>query len=540
VCGTGDHGGIRSRYGLVTPRLPLYLYLAVYVVTCLIGGLLLLSSETFTTFVQLFTGVNSFWLSSEDVFFDLVLLFVAPVLFVSGYEIALQIHRREPETVSRTPVSPELGWIVFPWAITLIVAVVSLARGGAFENLNAWTDYRQWVLARWKLFDTLTFLEFANIYNFLPVATVLLVLRVFNSSHSRVRRIVAAAGAALPVLLVDLLIFQKKTFLIFAILAVLSVLTYKNLLSTVTYRRTSYFLALTGGVAYVLYCALVAGPAVSKQAHAMAGQPAWLEARTRAARKEAVRPPDRTRPTSVERPPSREPESFSSSQTDPYAAEPITGPTGLITSESPRRRFLRSIEERLFPGRWIGMSSNSTSSLPQLSRGPALFFYVILGPFQRTSMPALAYTAVYPKQIPFYGLDAGLDLVGIGQMPRDNIYVHHLLWPAIRGGTVMVPSQFSFHSQVGLGGALLLSALVGYLLAATWLWLSGFLTCPEVRAVACSLALIFAVYLAGDSLRNSALASYGVFWGAAFLMAWYFLLRAFRRIGSLTHVSLFS
>ena len=388
--------------------------------------------------------------------------------------------------------------------------MVSVARGGALENIRAWTDYRQWVLARWKLFDTLTFLEFANIYSFLPVATVLLLLRVLDSPHSRARRLLVAAGASLPVLVVDLLIFQKKTLLIFLLFALLSVLAYRNLLTAAAYRRTARSLALTGGLAYLLYCVLVAGPAVSKQAHAMAGQPGWLEARTRSAIGKGVaaggEPTTRT-PSAVE---------------NGVAAggEPTTGPTGrLISSESPRGGFLRSIVERLFPGRWVGIPPESALTLPHLSHGQALFFYVLLGPFARTSMPALVYPAVYPRRLPFYGLDAGLDLVGIGQMPRDNIYVHHLLWPTIHGGTAMVPLQFAFHSQVGLGGALLLSWMVGYALAAVWIWLLG-LSRAEIRAPACSLMLVLAIYLAGDSLRNSLLASYGVLWAALFLAGW--------------------
>ena len=77
----------------MTGRLPLFFFLAVYILTCLIGSLLLLFSDTFTTFVQLNTGVYSVWLSSEDVFFDLVLLLVAPALFALGYEMAFRMHR---------------------------------------------------------------------------------------------------------------------------------------------------------------------------------------------------------------------------------------------------------------------------------------------------------------------------------------------------------------------------------------------------------------------------------------------------------------
>lgn len=529
------------------PRLPLFVYLAVYVFTCLIGALLMLFSDSFTTLVQLMAGANSFWLSSEDVFLNFILLFCAPALLVAGYELGLRAHWRKGRSIPR--ISPGGRWfpVVLAWAATWIIALVSLARGGAFRNVAAWGDYRQWVLARWQLFDTLSFLEWANIYNFLPVATTLLLLRVFESPHSRTRRALTAFAVALPALIVDLLLFQKKTLLVFALLVVLATLAYRDLLSTDASRRTFRFLFLTGACAYVLYCILVTGPALSRQAHAMAGQPVWVQVEKRGAggseRKTAAPSSREARPSAapVEGPPAPPAEQAApcverrpTIKTEPPVGrgEPGVGPTGRpIVGESARRRFLHSITEKLFPGRWIGIPPESALKLPELSRGPALFAYAVVGPFVRTSMPALAYPVVYPRQLPFYGLDVGLDIFGLGQMPRDNIYIHKLLWPAIHGGTIMAPAQFSFFSEVGLGGALLLSALTGYIMSAVWVWLLGF-RAREIRAVSCSLMLIFAIYVAGDSLRNGLLAGYGVFWGALFLALWSLLSRVFRRDGS--------
>ena len=535
-------------------RLPLYLYVAVYAFTCLIGALFLIFSDTFTALVQLSTGVHSFWLSSEAVFFNLVLLIAAPALLVVGYELGIRTWPRRRVPVSRARTVGHWAPVILLWAATAIVATVSLARGGAFHNVAAWASYRQWVFARWQLFDTLNFLEFANIYNFLPVATTLLLLRVFESPLPILRRALIAFGVSVPAVVVSVMLFQKKALMVFVLLVLLAALISRDLLQRITTARASRILVLSGACAYVLYCVLVAGPVVSRQAASMAAQPTWLDPATRAPAAQggakdktvAAAPvparPQKTetvvaapRPTEKSEPPPSASARERSERPDVVSAEPTVGPTGKpIPIESPRRRFVRLTTEALLPGRWIGIPPGSPVTLPQLSRGPALLSYVMLGPFVRTPMPALAYPAVYPKQISFYGLDAGLDLFGIGQMPRDNIYVHRLLWPSIPGGSVMVPSQFSLFSQVGLGGALLLSVVTGYLMAVVWLRLLD-VSVSDVRAVACALMLMFVISVAGDSARNALLASYGTFWGWLLVAVWYGLSRVSLRGRSAVH-----
>lgn len=537
-------------------RLPLYLYVVVYVFTCLIGALFLIFSDTFVALIQLSTGVHSFWLSPEDLLFNLVLLIVAPAVLVVGYEIGVRTYRCKRPSVA--PMRSERSWspVVLLWAGATIVSVVSLARGGAFQNVAAWANYREWVLARWQLFDILNFFEFANIYNFLPVATTLLLLRVLESRLPVLRRILVALAVSVPAVMVSVMIFQKKALLLFVILTLLAALIYRDLLQTVTTGRASRLLVLGGAISYVLYCVLVAAPTVSRQAHSMTAQPDWLDAAKRPPA-EKPRAEDTTVAVATPAPTQKAADAASASapirktaaaasaparssaperdeQRAIVSAEPTVGPTGKpLPTETSRRRFVRETTEALLPGRWIGIPPGSSLSLPNLSRGPGLLSYVLLGPFIRTSLPALTYPAIYPRHISFYGFDAGLDAFGIGQMPRDNIYVHRMLWPSIPGGSVMVPSQFSLFSQVGLGGALLLSVLTGYLIGVAWIRLLD-VSLADVRAVACALMLLFVISVAGDSLRNSLLSSYGMFWGWLLVAVWYVLGRMAARRASRT------
>lgn len=139
--------------------------------------------------------------------------------------------------------------------------------------------------------------------------------------------------------------------------------------------------------------------------------------------------------------------------------------------------------------------------------------YALLSPFTRTSISAFYYVDVFPAQHSFYGLDIGLDILGLGGMPDDNLVVWAAMYPNMPGGSVSAAYQFALYSQVGLGGALLGSALVGALLAVGWSYLMAPGRSALVSSVLGAFLLLFAVFLAIDSLRNSLISSYGLLWG---------------------------
>ena len=146
----------------------------------------------------------------------------------------------------------------------------------------------------------------------------------------------------------------------------------------------------------------------------------------------------------------------------------------------------------------------------------AIGLYAALSPITRTAAPALFYPAIFPDERRFYGLDVGQDVLGVGSMPDDNIVVWQVMNPEINGTTV-APFQFAFYSQVGVLRALLLCAATGLLLAALWRLARHPRLRAEWRALAGALVLLWSVYLAIDSMRNSTLVSYGVLWGLVFL-----------------------
>ena len=195
----------------------------------------------------------------------------------------------------------------------------------------------------------------------------------------------------------------------------------------------------------------------------------------------------------------------------------VEGSTGSESFDYVMSRKIRRLVDHFLSGRWIGGEVERDRIHSYSGPGAFLFRNLLLRPLVRIPTPALSYPAVYPNKVQFSGLDCGLDVLELGRMPADNRYIYRLLWPQKGRGTIMVPFQYAAYSQIGLGGALFVSFLVGWLLAKAWIFLITGSGALEVRAAAASLAVVFAILIASDSLRNSLIVSYGVFWGAGAL-----------------------
>jgi hypothetical protein len=171
--------------------------------------------------------------------------------------------------------------------------------------------------------------------------------------------------------------------------------------------------------------------------------------------------------------------------------------------------------------------SDATVTKPQLkalgkkvgfhTRRESLLIYALASPLTRSSAPALWYPVIFPTHHPYFHLDVGVDILGVGTMPDDNIVVWNYLNPNLPGGTEMVPYQFVLYSQGGTAMAIGLSLLVGALLALLWRGTQALRVPAPWNALLGGLTMLLAVYIALDSLRNSTLVSYGVIWGFLFV-----------------------
>jgi hypothetical protein len=142
--------------------------------------------------------------------------------------------------------------------------------------------------------------------------------------------------------------------------------------------------------------------------------------------------------------------------------------------------------------------------------------------FTRIPEPALYYPIVFPKQHPFYSIDLGQDILGVGSMPDDNYVVWRVMYPNDAGGGA-APFNFVLYSQGGIAVSLIGTAAVGALVAVCWALAVASRGGINLRSVLGVLLLLFTIHLTIDSLRNSAIVSYGFIWGGVLVVAVYLI-----------------
>ena len=431
--------------------LPLGVHLIVYFITCFLAAIpLAFEYAPLRLLVGYFAGVflpESFDPLRAGTFW--ALLVAAPLMMALAYTASFRWMSRRRAAALLMPESSTYAEAVPPvlaFALSATLAVNSLLAAGVLSNVNTWWDYGAWVLVRWALFKKLGFLEFVNIYVWLPVSVAWMVLAL--RGRGMFARWVSGL-ALLLVLVLTLMLFQKKA-LMATLLLLLFVFVIERALSgrwSQTANR-AVLMAVTGLVFIYLTMTVL---------------PVWRETTTRLDEAEQALAKGKALPRAPQ---------------DPLVSTPEM--------------------ERLLGGQ----------------RAVHVATYALLSPFTRTSLPAFYYADVFPSQHPFYGLDLGQDIVGLGGMPEDNRVVWDAMYPHLPGGSASAPFQFVLYSQVGLPGALIGATAVGAALGLGWGWLLAWRRSGPMRPVLGSLLILFAIYLALDAGRNSLLASYGVLWGS--------------------------
>ncbi len=413
--------------------------------------MILWNYRPFVLLFQYFSGVDlAFPKDSSAISVLYALLLGAPLLAWAGYFVGLRLGELYGKSGSRLD-KPNLAhswpWAVATFSVCLAVGIWSLIRGGAFDELTAWVQFDRWIQARWRLFTQLSFFEFVNLYLFLPLAAGWLFVEAqYRGAWSRG----LATLAAVMMLAVEMLLFQKKSVIV-SLLLLMGIIMLWRIRSGRPLKRSKLVVGAGSFVLAVIYFSLVV-------------LPVYWEAERQVSQVEAER------------------------QVSQVEAE--------------RRE-------------WLVELLNEFGGFE--SRREAGFFYALLAPLTRTSVPAIYYSFIFPREHPFYGLDIGQDILGFGAMPDDNRVVWRRMNPDIEGGSVAAPFHFVLYSQVGLPGALVGSFLVGLALGWGWFFVLGRIQSPAIGAMAGSLIMLLATYLAIDSVRNSLTVSYGVVWGGLFL-----------------------
>lgn len=438
----------------VTERLPLVVFLGVFLVTCYVGTLGLLFSPQFRTAYVVFSGAQVPDVSPRNVVLALLLLHAGPLLAWIGYELVMRFKAPARSVAIDDALAPR--WLPRLVLLTCAsVAVVSLARADAWTSLIAWIDYNQYVHARLRLFDRLTFFEFVNLYTLLPLAGAYVVLSETRWS-TRVITLAIVFGLQYP-------LAQRKVLLISGLLIATAVYLYRH--AGRAPRRA--FLArhhvrwLAGGP-LVLYLAYVGLTLITVLG---ANSGAFQNLNPDAARGSRLKIPD-------------------------------LGDTAAVSFRLDEGAIARIQRNRVL----------------------AVTLYVLLSPMTRTSVAAVAYPVIFPDVRPYYRLDLGQDVLGFGSMPDDNLLVYSVLWPEHERGAIGAPFHISLYAQGGLWLSCLGSLVVGVGLALAWRPLSAVNQPTALGSIYGAVVIVLAAFLAIDSIRNSLIVSYGMAWGLVALV----------------------
>lgn len=551
---------------LVDDYFPLVAFFVIYVPTCLIGALLFFADyKPFVLLYEYYSGVIVPNLSVGEEGIFLGLLLGAPVILVCGYLLgviifnglsrfeflsirgraftpkfiaciflatifsiasilvilhlleigsilhativcvvvllvfaAVYLHRFTSGRVDYVNVQTQsriFQYALIVFAITVLIALVSLATAGGLSKVSSWANYGVLMKERSQIMQHLGFISFVNIYTCVPLAAIMLL------SVPVKRTPVILLVKLLALLIVGgmfIFIFQKKPLVTYLLMIVIALYFQWSALIR-NWRRFVVLGASAIAIIFVIYIVFVVAPIYS-----MASQTTLQASPIQQHRIEQP-----VQQHTVTQPVQQQPIPRQKSQTGAALIHQHIRTYNIFMTAQQREEWVQKLGYEL---KFNSIAGHRSSILS----------YALLSPLTRTSISPLYYSLIFPGLHPYYGLDFGQDILGIGKMPNDNQVVFSYMSPTINGD-MAAPFQFIFYSQVGVWWALLLSLLVGSGIAIVWLWLErgGVATARwgiPVRVV----VVTFAIFIALDSVRNSLLASYGVVWGVCFIGAVYF------------------
>jgi hypothetical protein len=387
------------------------------------------------------TGVEPLILSLDQKTTLAILLIAPPLLlfvsFFAGTVISskfLNFHNPEFESQNNSAVLA-----VFYGVLTIFI-FARLFFYNMFSLLPAWfSNYDQWIAARYAVFNSLRIYDFMTIYMLLPTATILLSLRLVS-----VRLYFRALLVCLPCLFAMFFLFQKRPIIIFLLMCVLTIFLY-------FYEKIKFrYIAGSFVSLFLIYSLMIVVPTLQLTNTKIQTSIIKLE-------------------------------SENLSLIEKYDAKQLN---------TYYRTRIKAIYQLLSP---------TTTTL--LSTINGIIF--------RVSLPAVFYVKAYPEIYPYSGLDIPFDQ----KHPSDNVDVWKLMWPNIEGGLAAAPAQFPLFAQVGLLGTLGIFVLFGFFVGVLWFFLVSKSAFQSERFVQQMLLLMLLIYLTMDSIYNSIMVTYGVFWG---------------------------
>lgn len=143
-----------------------------------------------------------------------------------------------------------------------------------------------------------------------------------------------------------------------------------------------------------------------------------------------------------------------------------------------------------------------------------------VGMLNRTAYATIVDVIIYPEYHDFYPIDLGLDIIGIGSSPDENLVTAQILYSgAESAGATPVPFYVTLYTQGGIIVSIVGSILVGFCMG--FFWIQCLKGDSKFRKILGAWIAVFAITIAINSGRNALLATDGVFWPMIFVVVIY-------------------
>ncbi|KJS18995.1 MAG: hypothetical protein VR78_03740 [Hoeflea sp. BRH_c9] len=479
--------------------LPMFVFLLIYLLIDIFGSIVLFTRlEPFYSVFIYHSGITlPVNLDDEQMLMFWLVAIGSPAIMFAAFFAAFQaVSRRFDQTFPvKRDYDPPFWSTVLLFAVLAYFGAYSLVRADGLHSLWTWANYADLVEARWSLFAKLSFFEFTNLYQFIPVVAIVALL--VGIKHGGIARIVGI-GCAVACLFVGILIFQKKATLTAILMIAFALIIYSYLFDS---KRVARLIGLAGASFLIIMVCFFAASVVptlmghqstignaSNTAQQLDFVKKWrdqLEAREAASRSEREK------------------------LTDP--AHEAKARSGATHEAEARSGAAQSTDKPSISEREI-LAARVKELVAQNPAKNNLFLATTVGLTMRNSVPAVYYIATFPERHPFYRLDLGQDILGFGAMPDDNHVVWSQMYPEMPG-VVAAPYNFVLYSQGGLAISYMMSAVIGLAVGLIWALVLKARGSIALRAAFGSVVVVGTMHLALDALRNTIIVSYGFAWG---------------------------
>lgn len=447
----------------VIEMLPIIMFIIVLLFTNTIGVCLLVWGPiSYWKVSYLFCGMSLPDIHVSDMY-RLLIMLVIPVLLLAasgfvGKAIAKRILQKK-EAPKEYNSSNMLSFLSV--GVSAILFIYIFARLFSFLNIgdiSAWLNNNDFYDTRYIVMNNLSFYEFALIYSILPM--------MIGMSYQQNKKGLFILGLEFVLyIIVNIYIFQKRPLIVGIML--IGIMIMLNNIEIVIKWKLRKILGTGLSVCIVLYLVYALGITVntiredSKDEYILTTEKIVLNDIRNIASETEV--------------------SESHQTLDTTEQEPV----------------YRTFELE--------------SATLQLSSFEFTQLMAVVGLLNRTAFGTIVDLTVFPRFFDYYPIDIGLDLLGIGLTPDENIVAAKILYPdAERPGSVPVPYHIALYTQGGIIVAIIGSIIVGFCIG--FFWIIAISKKHILNYAFGAWICVFAIMLATNSGRNALFSSDGAVW----------------------------